>query len=204
MSRLLVFASAVILLVFTTALLAVRARLYIADAEMQQFLSPPADCPPPCWEGIRPGITSAQQARWLLDAHPWVNETRYSPRVEALFWRWNGTQPAFISPDHRNLITTHANGLIGDVLVQTAIPLGEILLLLGEPDRVYQFAGGDLIAVFESAGLEVVARAGCPPQRGRLWYTPVQVRWLSSRIDYYETRLIDERGWAAQVLRCGR
>src|SRR4051794_14630074 len=36
------------------------------------FLVPPKGCPMPCWQGIRPGVTTGEEAIAILQAHPWT------------------------------------------------------------------------------------------------------------------------------------
>ncbi len=57
--------------VFLLPVLLIRAQPY-DDSDLRAFLTPPEDCPAPCFMDIRPGMTTAEEAVSILDAHPWV------------------------------------------------------------------------------------------------------------------------------------
>jgi hypothetical protein len=42
------------------------------DTEVRDLLLPPATCPAPCFMGIRPGVTTYDEAVEILEAHSWV------------------------------------------------------------------------------------------------------------------------------------
>ncbi len=61
------------------------------------------DCRLPCWQGIRPGVTSGVEAIAILQNHPWANYVRVRGDLEAgdpgtITWSWSGAQPALLRP----------------------------------------------------------------------------------------------------------
>jgi hypothetical protein len=62
------------------------------------FLAEVRRCDSPCLMGIRPGVTTMQEAMALLEAHEWVGEIAL-PAENAFSWvqwSWSGAQPRVI------------------------------------------------------------------------------------------------------------
>ncbi len=179
------------------------------DNALRAFLAPPETCPLPCWQGVRPGVTSLEQAMALMREHPWVGEMNFAQRIDALYWRWNDDQPAFVDRDRRGFLSVRADGIISNVMLYTEIPVGDLILLLGQPDAIYSFANNDLIIVYEQESLEVFTRHECPFNVERFWSTPASVRWTASThsylVQYYDIRQIDPASpqWLRDSSRCG-
>lgn len=103
-------------------------------------------CSAPCFIGIRPGITLADEAVALLEAHAWVQniEIRYSDfRQHAntfwgyIYWEWKPDTPLWVStPDYQ--LARHTaylrvrDGLVSEIAFSTSLPLGDVVLGLGE------------------------------------------------------------------------
>jgi hypothetical protein len=103
-------------------------------------------CEPPCFVGIRPGITLADEAVALLENHQWVQdiEVRYSDfRQHAttfwgyIYWDWKANTPLWSdTPDYH--LARHTaylrirDGIVSEIAFSTTLPLGEVVLGLGE------------------------------------------------------------------------
>jgi hypothetical protein len=99
-------------------------------------------CPMPCFMGIRPGVTTVDEAVALLSAHEWVGEIEISIGLNQLpntvLWTWSGRQPGFIqdtiygNPYRGNLRIR--NRMVTAIWIPTTVALGELWLLGGNPD----------------------------------------------------------------------
>ncbi len=94
------------------------------------------DCQLPCWHGIRPGLTTAQDAKIILDSDPSFDRVT-SPRMIELEntteWRWLTT------PTENNSVILDYNSdsrqqVVAIRLYGTATP-GHIIAALGSPPR---------------------------------------------------------------------
>ncbi|MCA9903244.1 MAG: hypothetical protein KC547_05250, partial [Anaerolineae bacterium] len=72
------------------------------DEALRAFLLPATGCPAPCWQGIRPGASSADDAQALLLANPWI--TSVNRTLTHISWRWSGAQPAYIDANAQGIL----------------------------------------------------------------------------------------------------
>jgi hypothetical protein len=69
----LLFSSAILLtLLFAACIGIIRAQPY-DNSDLSAFLTPPEGCPMPCFMGIRPGVTTVEEAIAILEAHEWID-----------------------------------------------------------------------------------------------------------------------------------
>ncbi len=135
----LAFRLALTLLILSIAAVALsHARPYDSEA-VRVLLAAPADCAAPCWSGIRPGVTSAEDAVALLKANPWVDEIRPLgdhglADSNAVVWSWKGTKPFPVDEGFGGVLHL-ARGVITDVTMPTLITLGDNWLLFGPAAR---------------------------------------------------------------------
>ncbi len=103
-------------------------------------------CEAPCFIGIRPGITLAEEAIDLLESHAWVEniEIRYSDfRQHAntfwgyVYWEWKPDTPLWEQiPDYQ--LARHTaflrirDGIVSEIAFSTSLPLGKVVLGLGD------------------------------------------------------------------------
>ncbi len=157
----------------------IRARPY-DDSELHAILVPSDGCALPCFMGIRPGLTSRQEAIAILRAHPWVGETSMESAqlamTSAITWRWSGLQPSFINGSSGGELRTAGN-MVTAIYVTLAIPFGDFLLWR-QPEQAgvycrYQFAGArssvlTILTYYEKdLGISVNAPASSPICRSR-------------------------------------
>src|SRR5579871_5051602 len=96
--RLIARLSLLLLIMAAALLILIRAQRY-DGARVSQFFN--ACTPMPCWQGIRPGDTSINEALSILRAHPWVqtiSEVYASPyegdtRTVLIYWTWSSGYP---------------------------------------------------------------------------------------------------------------
>ena len=139
---------------------------------MRSLITPTEGCPAPCWQGIRPNVTSASQAIAILVAHPWVTDMavygQSSTRLEtgAISWDWNGAQPfpAGISEGGVITVTDH---IVRSVTLETDARFGDLWLLLDQPEEgAFAFVGlvltmPEYLVEYQGSDLTVTTRVTC-------------------------------------------
>jgi hypothetical protein len=121
-------------LFFAACIGLIRAQLY-DDSELRAFLTPPEGCPIPCFMGIRPGVTTAEEALAILEAHEWVGEITFLP-PERFAWKWNGRQPEMLNRSSGiddGHISLNPDNTVYLVVVPTRIRFGDISLFYNHP-----------------------------------------------------------------------
>jgi hypothetical protein len=192
------------LLLLSGALVAgVRARPAADAPSLRAFFIPPAGCAAPCWLGIRPGVTTVDEALALLHAHEWVAGVRQSGVFYDL--QWSGSQPAWIDSGFHSHF--RANGRLVDAIrIRTTLPNGLIFALLGQPDSgvintPLNQAGLRHTARYEHSGAEISSLTACPMRRDSVWHTPVEVRYRSGFAQYRPYHYTRADWWALRPCR---
>jgi hypothetical protein len=171
MTRIL-FLSLVLIAAFSLMLAVVRARATPDDA-LETLLLPPPACQPPCWMGIRAGVTSADEAEAILRAHPWV--TSINRTALNISWRWNGAQPPEIAADAQGLIYLRgaAAPIVSTLRIALNTQFGDVWALFGAPGSAALMrpsrSTAYLMADFEQVGVQVIAAMRCPATPGSYW-----------------------------------
>ncbi len=95
---------------------------------------PTVGCAMPCFLGIRPGETTLDDARALLNRHPWVAMTTVyrdtGGQVRNMTWDWNGQQPQALGS--AGVIDLRDN-IVTQLKLRTDVPFAEIWLAFGQP-----------------------------------------------------------------------
>jgi hypothetical protein len=110
------------------AILLIHARPY-DNAELRAFLLPPEGCPAPCWQGIRPGVTTMAQAAILLEQARTIEYDVYPGSIQGegvIHWR---TSDRPVRGSIRFI-----RGIVENVQIE-GLQMVEVWLLLGPPDR---------------------------------------------------------------------
>jgi hypothetical protein len=98
----------------------------------------------PCFIGIRPHVTTADEAIAILETHEWIGEieqrqNRATGQPDSLIWNWSGSQSYLIQdtlfdrPYRGNLHIE--DGVVTSIWVPTTITTGELRLIWGNPDE---------------------------------------------------------------------
>lgn len=180
MIRLLLKSALTLLVLFAVLAGFIRAQPY-KDGELNAFLFE-GDCALPCFMGIRPGVTTTQEAVRLLEQHPWVEKVTQhiwfgGPATSLYSWSWNGQQPALINASAPGVFSTQGN--IIDVLqVPTAISLGEFWLLSRPQQGMIATEPGELsyTAIYLDGALEVQTVLFCPLRLTTFWQATTQLQ----------------------------
>lgn len=111
-------------------------------ADLETLLAVPDDCQAPCIMGIRPGVTSIEEAIVLLEAHPWVDSVtiEYLRLQEdfgrgILSWTWSDAHPAAVDPQIPGRINFHVvyTMVVDAVTIHTRLPTEDIINWYGAP-----------------------------------------------------------------------
>jgi hypothetical protein len=151
-------------------------------------LLPTADCPAPCLLGLRPGVTTAEEAAAILASHPWVRDDVAALSGDGVLrWKWNGQQPAVFGWGGGYGEVEIRDGTVALIRILTPVPFADFWLLLGRPDkgtlgraRVMPETHLTHRAVYSAYGLElktVIPRSG--DIRG-FWEAAVEIQVAGS------------------------
>src|ERR1051325_5942825 len=82
------------LALFSAALLLMRTQFY-DDHDLRELLLPEG-CPAPCFMGIRPGVTTMDEAMRILEGSDWVASYEFDPKQGALYIKWSPNSPRWL------------------------------------------------------------------------------------------------------------
>ena len=118
------------LALITAALLLIRTQPY-DDHELRELLLPDG-CPAPCFMGIRPGVTTMDEAVRLLHGNKWVaeiNKRVINNRYGFITWTWREQQPSWTSQKAIGEIFVN-DKKVHAITISSAFLLGETRLTL--------------------------------------------------------------------------
>jgi hypothetical protein len=93
-------------------------------------------CSLPCFMGIRPGLTTVDEAYQLLSNNVWVGDMSkqvLNDLYGTITWSWSVQKPAWIA-DHSKGQVLIRDRVVSTVVINTRLQLGDTRLLLGLPD----------------------------------------------------------------------
>jgi hypothetical protein len=180
MARLLLPFIIAVTFLFALAIQVVGGLAYDSDyfQQVESFLTPPGDCPSPCFMGIRPGFMTADQAIAILKRHPWVEKVTVSADLEnsfggSIYWTWSAALPSQIDRYWQGHIVI-VGGMVRNIRVRTNVRYGDLLVLFGRPQNGgFASASGDdyLLhrTVYVANGLETESYVACPLHLEQIW-----------------------------------
>jgi hypothetical protein len=202
------FAFALTVLLVMPVLL-IRAQPY-NDHALRTFLTPPSDCPAPCFMGIRPGVTMAWDALDMLEANQQVNDVlenfgnmrpevidyQLPPMLSIIDWHWNDTQWIEMEK-HGSLVMFDRQ--VSAINLYTNYTLGDLLLTYGFPDadKLTLSSSGQFGDQFQYDAWYAylcmrITATGLGRLRGFYRY-PVNISFEKQRPDVYDTPLADSQ-----------
>jgi hypothetical protein len=141
-----------------------------------------------CWQGIEPGVTTADEAVALLENHPWIGMVDY--RFGEINWQWNGTQPAIFDATKplfhgRMLLDQIENPTLDSLSIPTHATFGDFWLALGEPDYLTILTPGGtprpsaliIIAGYQERDFFLLGFMDCPIHALGFWQASVTVAY---------------------------
>jgi hypothetical protein len=179
-------AGLIITAALVTILILIRAQ-HADGAALHALLSDPA-CAGACWAGIVPGVTSADEAVTLLEAHPWVDQVQRSAD-KISFW-WNGQQPAILDDTgrafHGRIELRLIDGVerVSSIVLATRAAFGTVQLQLGQPEALtlHAIAGDDdtragvvHIGHYPDRGITAFNLLRCPLAVTDFWNAPTYI-----------------------------
>jgi hypothetical protein len=157
---------------FTLPVLLICAQPY-DDSELRAFLTWSENCPAPCFMGIRPGVTTVEEAIGILQAHEWVQSVTDPVSEESGFisvtWRENASP--VIAP-HSETQLFVLDRVVYDMNIQTTYPVWTIYLLAGRPqgtDSGASRVGVRVSAYYFDRSMLVYAYPSCPVTQIKFW-----------------------------------
>ncbi len=162
------------IVLFTAVLLVIRALPY-DDHELRELLLPEG-CPAPCLMGIRPGITTMDEAAAILEANPWVGQIEKESNGfnNTIKWTWNDRIPKRIIPTSQGQISAVQNSekpLVDTIMLSSFLQLGEVYVVLGPPDTEKlifdgysvgeQYAYVNYMALYNNENVFLIFDQGC-------------------------------------------
>lgn len=198
MTRIIVKLTLTLSFTFLLAIALLHVRAY-DDSEWRTLIG----CDAPCWQGIRPGVTSRDEAIALLQNHPWVTDLLvYGRRIS---WSWSGQQPTLIDSSYPGMIWAQ-DERVQQVKLSLNVPFGDVWLLFDQPQSGGMELGGVTIAqprVYRASHLAVYAYPDgvmqaqsiltCPLRPGAFWNANVELRLESST--FARAREYNLAGW---------
>lgn len=117
-----------LILLFTAALFIIRAQPYKHHAISALLFSD--ECPAPCFMGIRPGVTTPEEALARLHDSEWITRVGVSEPLETVAWRWSTRQTAIMDNERLPGLFYDRNR-VRLIRLYTQVRLGDLLLELG-------------------------------------------------------------------------
>jgi hypothetical protein len=118
-------------LILTAAVLLIHAQPY-DDRELRHVLLPEG-CPAPCFLGIRPGVTTSEEAITLLKKSGWAEDIESVLYGSQLKLKWNARSPSWLANDgaYGGPAIWIQHGIVSEFRIDTNLTLGTIQLILG-------------------------------------------------------------------------
>lgn len=116
---------ALLVMLFALAIALIRAQPY-DDSDIRAFFTPPPGCEPPCWQGIRPGVTTLSEANAVIQRYGILEGP---PTIQR--WEWNESKPVFIRSRVGRLVAW--NEIVYQVELPDVIGLSDVLITFGRP-----------------------------------------------------------------------
>ena len=178
MPRLLIGIALICTLLFFLIIEMIRAPSYTPD-DLQGVLLDMGDCQKPCWQQIRPGVTTVSEALSLLQKHGWIDEIMRND--ELIEWTWSGQQSALIDGSQPGSLRIQG-GVVVSVRMMMAVGVGDFALLLGYPywHSTNRTSGHAEIGLnYPNEYLSLNIAITCPTTRAQFWLTHPQVELRS-------------------------
>lgn len=192
------------LFLFALPLLLIHSQPY-NDHDLRALLMPEG-CKMPCFMGIRPGMTTMDEAVKVLNTSDWTSNLETisdeKGQLNSLTWNWTDAAPTIF--DHKITAEIEANypgmqsiPIVENIQLDITVHVGELYLLWGEPDATDSGPPGFtnenvafVSALYLSKGLYIGTIVHCPVTEERFWNTPMTFEIMSAQSASYTT------GWS--------
>jgi hypothetical protein len=122
------------IVLFALVLLIIHTQPY-DDHELRELLLPEG-CPAPCFMGIRPGVTTMDEAVKILEASGWAEkiDSSFLKNYEGpILWNWTYQKPSWINEKLRSIIYIK-DKKVDAIVINSKFLLGQTKLTFGLPD----------------------------------------------------------------------
>jgi len=187
-------------LIFAALIGLIRSQPY-DDSQLRAFLTPPDGCPAPCFMGIRPGVTTADEAIAILENHHWVGNItinrNHAQHIRSIEWRWSGQKPSLLR-DGAFLVIDADQMLVRSIDIPTYLPLASVMTSAANPEKYYLF--GERITYVQpflaytfdyvpENYFHIIGFAFCPYQ-STIWWSDVDIvlskrEFIANRYENY-------------------
>jgi hypothetical protein len=136
------------MLILSSALLLpvllIRAQPY-DDRALREFLTPPEGCPAPCFMGIRPGVTTAEEAEQLLAAQSIIRRGEVGNSIQ-----FNFSRPHNLLDESSTIYLQLQDNRVLTLDIRTTFTLSELLIASRHPDWGFETytVGGSSFAYY--------------------------------------------------------
>lgn len=155
------------------------------NSTIQAFFQPAAECSTPCWEDIRPGVTTIEEMIRILEERGWVRDRQFNYSMEIdtglLTWRWRNPPSPFIE-ENRIGIAWIQHNIVQWIDIPTRLTFGEVWLLYDLPIRgaiqpasVVPRRINHYASYHEHDWLQVRSTIFCPVRIYNFWQAQVNV-----------------------------
>ncbi len=155
------------------------------DAAIRAFLQPSTECSTPCWEGIRPGVTTIEDMTRILEENGWIRDRQFNYSMEIdtglLTWRWRDPPSPFIESQRIGISWVQHN-IVQWIDLPTRLTFGEVWLIFDHPLRgaiqtssVIPKRINHYASYHEQDWLQVRSTIFCPVRTRDFWQSPVNV-----------------------------
>lgn len=179
-------------------------------------------CLASCFMGVRPGVTTVEEAKTLLEAHPWVDRVIMIKNDEPyqMAWTWSDQAPDFLksAPNTSELpydgeILFH-KGIASNIGFSTDLTFGDVALAWHYPEDA-QLLFPALIIAPDSSVLAVISveyqdfhvrgTLNCP-YSSHLWQTPIFINIMekANLLDVSNTVAIGGRNFLGRIRHTSR
>jgi hypothetical protein len=199
----------VLIIFFTFVVILIHTQPY-DDSQLRAFLTPPNNCPTPCFMGIQAGVTRVSAGESYLQASPQIQS------IKAVSFQLYEVQFNENAPTQAARVYFAA---LPDVTIErvnlfdSGIPFNRFFLTFGTPERlvVYDTLRHNvvsLVAFYPEYGLSIVTNFSlCTMQQSALWSDQRDVaidvglwRSESEQPDYYLSLIeLNVASWAKQL-----
>jgi hypothetical protein len=145
----------------------------------------PDGCAAPCWQRIRPGITTSDEALTILHRLDWVGSINAVQGIvtsdSVVSWSWTGRHPPFIDPERSGRMWLH-RGLVYSIELPMQVPLASVWNAAGTPEQVRFIvaprvpAAAFYHALYLGGQVDVQGVVLCPSSAYRLFAMRVDAR----------------------------
>lgn len=206
-----------LVLFFALLIASIRARGYDAEGVHAVFASLDG-CQPemqraaeavPCWQGIRVGVTTRDEALALLRQHPWIGEVFEG--AQHISWRWSGVQPALFDESQYGLLG-FSGGVVQQVRLQTRVAFGDIWTLFASPNamlmvRPARNTAYQIVSYERPQGpVQVISSLSCPVKPARFWASTTTLSlgqvWTTEALNGRPSDLYEQTNWWQRLYHC--